>query len=218
MHCTEARQQLEQADRAAVRSELEAHLQDCEDCRDYARERHLVELLASLPVREPAPGLEDRVLQQALGRSRPSAAGVHVRWALATAASVVLAVVVTLQFQFVGGERTSGGSVRTAVVEVLPRETRMIRVRLDSLRALKDARITVQLEENLALEGYEGIHHLQWRTTLKDGTNQLSLPVRLLEGQSGQVTVIVEHGNARKHFSIQINAASAKGGRKLSQV
>lgn len=221
MHCNEAQQQLEHLDRVdevAAGSELEAHLQECEACRDYARERQLVELLASLPVREPEPGLEDRVLRQALGRSRPSAAGVHLRLALATAASVALAVLVTLQFHSQGDATEPVEAIQTAVVKAQLQQTRMVDVLFTSPRRLDDALITVQLEDNLALEGYNGIHNLQWRTTLKSGHNKLSLPVRLLQGESARLTVVVEHEGARKRFTVLVDAAPDDGGQTLSRV
>ncbi|MEJ2760781.1 MAG: hypothetical protein P8126_04400 [Gammaproteobacteria bacterium] len=222
MHCNEARRRLAKPGGASVAdSELAEHLSECDACRDYARELRLAELLAEIPVRKPLPGMEERVLQRALGRKeRVSPAGLHLRWALATAASVILAVVVTLQFypSGAGREPAAAGMVKAAVVEVVPQQTHMVNVLLTSHRALNDALITVQLDDNLALHGYKDVHHLKWRASLKSGGNRLSLPVKLLQGNSGKITVTIEHGGKSKHFTINVTAAPESGSQKLSMI
>lgn len=205
MHCHEAQRQLETRDRIAAGSELEEHLSTCEDCREYARESRLVTLLQSLPVREPASGFEDRVIHNAL---RPAGNHrVHARWAIASAASVILAVFLTMQYFPGSGQSESVKQVQSTVVEVKPGETHYVNVRLNSPRTMSDALVKVRLDDNVELDGYQGIRNLEWRTTIKSGANQLSLPVRLLEKNSGTMTVVLEHGGARKRFSIQVNAA-----------
>lgn len=217
MHCNEAKRQLDAlGDIENLDMELAEHLRNCDDCHEYARERQLIALLASLPVRQPAPGFEDRVIRKALAGTAAPEGRLHVRWALATAASVIVAVLLTLQFYPIGSDRGPAGDIRAAVVEAQPQQTRMVNVRFNSPRELNDARITVQLDDNLALDGYEGVHHLQWQATLKNGDNRLSLPIQLIRGQSGRVTITVEHGNASKRFSVLVNAAPDNGGQKLS--
>lgn len=221
MRCDEARAQLEtRAGEVEAGGALGRHLEACEACRDVARERRLVGLLATLPVPEPFPGFEDRVLRRALarGRGRSAVASLHTRWALATAASVVVAVLVTFQFYPAGNERGGVTDLRTAVVEVPPQQTRTVTVRLTSPRALEDALITVELDENLALEGYRDVTRLQWRTALQRGANQLALPVRLLQGRSGNLTVTVEHGGSHKRFSVRVDAAPGNGDQTLSMI
>lgn len=230
MQCNEARQRLENPgptqNALAADSELEQHLQGCEHCRDYARELQVVALLAELPIREPLPGMEARVMQHALGRFRSTPGGVHARWALATAASVILAVVVTLQFYPAGGGQVpaavpaaaTSGALQPAAVRVVPGQTHNVDIRLSSARALDDVLIKVELDDNLALEGYRNVHNLEWRASLKRGINRLSLPVRLLQDRSGKITVTVEHGGSSKRFSLEVTTEPEKPVRKLSMV
>ncbi len=209
MRCNEARQQLDRLDwsgEAGIAGDLLTHLNDCDACRDHARERQLVGLLASLPIRRAAPGFEDRVMDRALAGNARVQAGMHARWALATAASVLLAVFLTLQFH-PSGINEPVPSVEGAVIEVRPLETRIVTVRLTSPGELRNVLLTVQLDENLELEGYAGIHDLTWRTTLESGPNELALPVRLLAEDSGMLTVLLQHGDTAKRFSVRVNAA-----------
>jgi len=220
MNCNEATKLLDRTGGTpAACSELAEHLDGCEACRDYARERRVIALLADMPVCEPRPGMEARVMQRALGRSR-SAARVHLRWALATAASVILAVVVTLQFYPAGGGRNPApaGALQPAVVHVTPRQTHMVKVLLTTPRVLKDAEITVRLDDNLSLQGYDDVHELKWRASLKRGTNRLSLPVQLLRGGSGKITVTVRHGGGSKHITVNVTAAPEQNATKISMV
>lgn len=205
MRCHEAQRQLDQMGKTDENMELVQHLNTCEDCRDYAQKRHLVSLLASLPVRQPAPGFEDRVLGNALRRR--GTGRVQTRWAMATAASVLLAVFLTMQYMPGDDPGNAVDAVETAIVEARPLETRQVNLRLNSRRTMSDAIIRVQLDDHLELEGYTGVQNLEWRTTLKNGANQLSLPVRLLKNQSGTMTVMLEHKGASKRFSIKINPA-----------
>lgn len=220
MNCNEAKQRLDiTGGTPAACSELAEHLQGCEACRDYARERRLVALLVDMPVREPRPGMEARVMQRALGRAG-TAAPVHLRWALATAASVILAVVVTLQFYPAGGGRNPApaGALQPAVVHVTPQQTHMVRVLLTTPRALNDAEITVRLDDNLSLQGYDDVHVLKWRASLKRGTNRLSLPVRLLRGGSGKITVTVRHGGGSRNITVNVTASPEQNTQKISMV
>lgn len=222
MHCYDARQLLDKPGGAADGgSELAEHLSGCEACRDYARERRLVTLLAELPVPEMLPGMEERLIQRALSRDNENpATRLHVRWALATAASVILAVLVTLQFYPAdsGHERTPAAAIQAAVVQVVPQQTHMVNVLFTSPRELNDALIRVQMDDNLALQGYRNVHDLKWHTTLKSGANRLSLPVTLLQGRSGKITVTVMHDGKSKRFTINVTAAPEQRGQKLSMI
>lgn len=220
MNCNEAKQLLDRTGGTpAACGELAEHLKGCEACRDHARERQLVALLADLPVRQPRPGMEARVMQRALGR-HGSAAPVHLRWALATAASVILAVIVTLQFYpaTAGRKPAPAGALQPAVVQVTPQQTHMVKVLLTTPRALKDTEITVRLDDNLSLQGYDDVHELKWRASLKRGTNRLSLPVQLLRGGSGKITVTVRHGGGSKHITVNVTAAPEQNAPKISMV
>jgi len=219
MHCNEARQQLDSLGNAAdTGSDLRDHLQKCDTCHNYAREKQLIWLLTDLPVREPRSGMEEKVLQRALGQAVSSPAGLHVRWALVTAASVVLAVVITLQFYPAGSGPTQARAIQAAVVEVQPQQTHMVNVLLTSPRVLEGAHISVQLDDNLVLEGYENVRNLKWRTSIKKGANKLSLPVQLQRGHSGRITVTVEHNGSSKSFSVDVTAKPGEHTQKLSMI
>jgi|GEM_PF-931059 len=215
MQCSQIRQQLETMTAAAPREDaLVAHLQQCPECRDYAEELHLRRLLSTLPLREPSTGFEARVLEVALN-ARRNPPGLHARrgWWLATAASVVLAVLLTLQFQ----PQVSGPQ---PVADLLQAEQtpqlQPVSVLLNSARPLKDATITVILPSHLALEGYQDSQQLQWQVNLSAGGNKLMLPLRLRQDENGQIqigeiAINLEHDGLRKQFRVPVRHGPRTG-------
>jgi len=219
MHCNEAKLKLESLpDTETIRAEsdLMNHLNECDACSDLARDKQLLELLADMPVSQPAPGFEQRVLQNIHRKAVPARAPIHMRWALATAASVALAVLLTVQFYPAGIQESSETVTSPVIVSLQPYQSRMVDIRLDSPRELEGALITVHLDPGLELVGYAGIRDLQWQTTLKSGSNKLSLPVQLVTAEPGVINVTVEHGGASKQLSVLVNAQPTNGSNNIS--
>jgi len=211
MHCNEAKLKLESlpdTDTIRGQGDLMNHLNECEACSDLAREKQLLQLLAEMPVSQPIPGFEQRVLQNA-HRKYPSArSSVHIRWALATAASVTLAVLLTVQFYPAGIQEPSESAASAPIVSLQPYQSRMVDILLASPREMEGAQITVHLDQSLELAGYAGIRDLRWQANLKSGNNKLSLPVHLLKAETGVITITVEHDGASKQLSVLVDAQS----------
>lgn len=218
MNCEQVRQQLEQ--RTAGTADLElvllAHLRNCDACRDHAEECRLVGLLSSLPVREPSANFEQRALQAALARFPEKRRSPHAAWAMALAASVTLAVAVTLRLTTSGPAapmptnetRTVAAPVATDMptftVSARPMETRVVDVVLDSKHALQDATFVVTLDENLRLENRPLTRELRWQANVQAGGNKLSLPVQLFNAAYGEMIVTLEHGDMRQQVKVHV--------------
>lgn len=219
MNCEQARQQLEQCTAARVNLELVllAHLRNCDACRVHAEKYRLLGLLRSLPVREPSAEFEQRVLQAALARFPKKRRSPHAAWATALAASVTLAVAVTLRLTNSGpaaqmpsdDTRTvatlaATDSIPTFTVSARPMETRMVDVVLDSKHALQDATFVVTLDENLRLENRPLTRELRWQANVQAGGNKLSLPVQLFNAADGEMIVTLEHGDMRQQVKVHV--------------
>ena len=72
-------------------------------------------------------------------------------------------------------------------------------------QALGEATITLELDENLALDGYPGMKRISWLTSIKAGDNRLTLPLRLQDDNNGVITFAIESGGRRKQmmFTVQ---------------
>lgn len=202
MDCNQAKRELELL-REQNSAALLAHLRSCADCRDHAEELRVVRLLRTMPAPEPAEGFEQRVLAAVLpARREPS--GARLRgWQLATAASLLLAVLAALP------RWQQPAAPAPEAVAALP-----VSVSLDTPRSLPGATIQVSLPPNLALEGYGDARQLQWRADLNAGTNRLTLPVRTRQAAgAAEILIRVEHHGAHREFRVpvQLGPADAAG-------
>ncbi|MGL6162151.1 hypothetical protein [Microbulbifer sp.] len=197
MNCNRAKQELDLM-REQNDGSLLHHLRQCANCRDYAEELRVVRLLRGMPAPEPSEGFEKRVLQSVLPQSRVEPQARLRGWQLATAASLLLAVIMTVP------RWQSPQPASPQVVSTLP-----VSVSLDSARPLEGAVIRVSLPPHLALDGYPGVQELEWRANLSAGSNRLTLPVQLQGAESvGEVLIEVEHGGARKRFRVPVRQKS----------
>ena len=202
MNCCQARRELDLMQREN-NSALLKHLHRCSECREYAEELRLVNLLRTMPAPQPSEYFEERVLSAALPKRRSPASGKVRKWQLATAASLLLAVFVALPQWPSTAPATE---VVTAQVETLP-----LRVSVDTARAMEGAVISVTLPEHLALEGYGDQRELRWRTNLNAGANRLTLPVRARSAQRSEILIRIEHEGARKEFYVPVDLPAGAG-------
>lgn len=207
MRCNEVQQSLRRASLNGDlprHSDLFRHLEECLACREDWEIYQLQWHLADLPAPELRPDFTESALDLAWktreGRrvSRPS---VPVQ-RFAIAASVVLAVVITLSAPWWGPEQPA----MTSTVHVAPQRVSQVDLLMTSTRALPDAIITVEMDEGIALEGYPALHRLRWRAPLMAGENRLSLPVQLQGGEGGVIVVGIESGGLRKEMTLAVEA------------
>lgn len=183
MNCSEFRAGVNargNADEAAYRR----HLGTCELCRAWYGEWRLAQALQSLPVPEPSPGFVDRALHAAAmanrqGRSRQYAA----------AAAVLLMVAAGLGGLFSLREYPG----EDGALDVVSAEPRMVNVVIDTRRDRQDALVTIELADDLELDGFSGQRRIEWRTDLARGRNLLALPVRSTSGTGGEIRVALRY-------------------------
>lgn len=198
MECNQARRELELM-RAQNSGALLIHLRQCGDCREHAEDLRVVRLLRTMPAPEPEEGFEQRVLAGVLPERRGESRSRVRGWQLATAASLLLAVLASLP----RWQQPMSPAPRT--VAALP-----VSVSLDTPRTLQGATIRVSLPSNLVLEGYGDTRELQWQADLNAGSNRLTLPVRLREpAETAEVLIRIEHGGAHREFRVPVQVGPA---------
>lgn len=213
MHCSDAQHRLEQEHASAASntdSELSAHLQTCQPCRDYAQELRLKRLLANDPVPAMRAGFADQALARAweLGQHQQPVKR-KPRTPLWAGMAASLLVGSLLISQWLANPPDVVQPEVIAQVQVAPAVTREVQIRLVSKEALPDATITVQWDGDVALTGYPGTQTLSWNTALVAGNNQMALPVTL-KGEStgttkgGVVTIEVRSGDASKQMRFTV--------------
>lgn len=207
MNCKEAQQRISNTSTAQDRkadSALQAHIAECDQCRDFAKELELTQVLASIPVPPSSEGFADRALAQAWDSAhKTDSAAVSYRPKVAMAASVLLASF--LVYQTYGPEETT--IMEPTVVQVTPNVTHPVHVRLVSQKALPNATISIHWDDKVALNGYPGTTTLTWQTSIMAGANEMALPVIMKSGLRGEIEIKVTSGNAQKsmRFTVEPN-------------
>ena len=187
------------------------HVRDCDECTEYAESLESARLLQDLPVVPAIEGFTDRVLQQAWqNRETNDQKDRSIqRRAVAIAACLVVATGVALQSLWPG--RDSGSSAPTdQIVQLTPQIVREVKLLMVSAMDLPDATITLRMDANVNLAGYEGNRELRWPASLIAGNNQLTLPVQLQGVQGGQFSIAVEAQGASKEMTVAVQATETQ--------
>lgn len=180
------------------------HLASCELCRAWQREALLLAALAVEAIPEPSEGFVDRVLANATAAQPRRPWGTRWRAATGVAMAAGVALAVTAILTVTMGVRDM------APVETLlasQGEPRIINVVISATQRRPDATVTIRLAEDLELDGYAGVHLIQWQTDLEQGRNLLALPVRLKTGSGGDIWIALSYeGAPEKEMRIAVDA------------
>ena len=200
MDCLQTRQFIDAPARGETPpAEFQTHLDTCELCRErYGATLLEAELLiADSP--EPRAGFVDEAIGNAI------AAGEHRRaWPLAAAATIaVLGIALGILF----GTMESGvDSAPVMQVALEPYEGKLVRVVINSTVQRDDATFTIELAENLQLDGYPNMHLVSFNTALRRGKNLLELPLTLTDTSDSHFEVGLRYGSTHNQLRVQVNA------------
>jgi hypothetical protein len=173
--------------------------------------------LSDMPVPEPRSGFEDRVLAKATAAQVPapqvSARG-SVREAIrqpatwwGAAAGALAATVACVALFWKQPDALAGASVVIAL-----NESRDVSLVIDSERALEDATIRLVVTGAVSLAGYEQQQEIEWKTSLTQGPNLLSLPVFGRTAGSGSLVAEIEHEGRTRRMSVVLHVIAPPGG------
>jgi hypothetical protein len=170
-----------------------------------------------MPVPEPRPGFEDRVLAKATAARMPAArvpARGGMREALrrpatwwGAAAGALAATVACVALLWKQPDALAGASVVLAL-----NESRDVSLVIDSERALEDATIRLVVTGAVSLAGYEQQQEIEWKTSLTEGPNLLSLPVFGRAAGSGSLVAEIEHEGRTRRMSVVLHVIAPPGG------
>jgi hypothetical protein len=166
--------------------------------------------LRSLPAEDASPGFEERVLD-AVHRHN----GTHNRhsgnkfvtgFSTAIAASLALwfaSTVYTPQFDSDAPQASNPQIINLAMSQ--PRTVKLV---FDAPTDLAEVTLSVELPENIELEGYAGQRQLVWQTNLTKGQNILALPVIAIGNGQGELVAQLRYGDKIKQFNIVLKTAN----------
>jgi len=193
---------------AALPQSGRKHLQECRNCSAYAEDIEFDHLFRKLPVIPASLGFTDRVLQQAWQgiKSGAGRSAANQRKYFAFAACLLLTLIATLLFLFSGEVSTPEFTGNESEEPGLHRVGK-VRFLVVSATDLPEAMVTLKLDENVHLDGYEEYRELRWPTSIMAGANQMTLPVKLRNKKDGRFSIHIEaNGSAQStEFTVSKN-------------
>ncbi len=206
MHCDQFRQNLDpfldgELD-AAVSRDIEAHQAECDACAAVrSRKEALRRTLKAMPVPPPEDGFLDAIVEEALINTHRNETRFRVTAGIgaAAAAGIVAWLVLVLPSDL---PTPPEATLETVAITLNVEKT--FRLTFESKRELQAAAISVELPDGVEVVGYEGRDSVRWRTTVKQGTNILELPIIVRSGNGGAVLARLEHEGKQKTFEFAV--------------
>lgn len=177
---------------------IKTHLQECAACReDHRQTLNMIEMLKEIPVLPASAGFTERALSNAV-RSRPATAGSRFKYLGGGIAASLLAV-----FLMVSTMAGLGPERSAADVVLIDGQVKTIRVAIESARVIDEIEMTIDVSENLEIEGYRGQQAISWTTRLEPGVNLITLPVTAIAAGDGEIVARVGLGKSEKIYRIR---------------
>jgi len=198
------------------RQAMAQHLLDCESCRaEYQSAHNLLEQLSSLDIPTPRAGYESRVLQflkntkesqkDKVSTHKPRSVPIWFAAGFSTAALAIFAVL----FIFNSPSLEQNNSMPVMTVELQPLQTRKVDLVFNSPTQLQNAQIRIELPAGTEIAGYPNRGSLEWKTSFKQGSNKLSLPLIVKEKNGGTLYAKITHEGQTRVFELNLVAIPA---------
>jgi len=182
---------------------LEVHLESCPACQQYLQQAQAIrDVLPELK----APAMRPEFASQAFAKVRQqhsrAAGSTRLRGTgLALAASLALAGIVGV---FV--HQPNSTEPEAAAIHISMQQPKNVNVVFNAKEDLQQVTISIELPDNLSLDGFAGEKMVSWNTTLQKGKNVLSLPIIATQAGNGTLVARLRLGEQDKVFRIHVNA------------
>jgi hypothetical protein len=91
---------------------------------------------------------------------------------------------------------------------IVMNEARNVNIAIDAGRDMRGATVSVFLAGGVELAGFGSKREISWTTDLKQGINQLRLPVVATDLQGGYLVVRLDHEGLKKVFRVTLKTIS----------
>ena len=184
-----------------------AHLAGCEECRDALQGVAALRRLARQPEAEVPAGLFDRITAEVVP---PAPAVPRQRFWLGAAFGGALAATL-LAFAIALGVLVRPIALPQediARFSVATWESRPMDIAIDVDRPLAGATISIMLAGDVEVDGFGSLRELTWTDDLDAGVNRLTLPLRAIGDNVGQVVVRLSHPDSEQLFVVKLKLDS----------
>ena len=204
MNCFDARQNIQTslAQGVDVAVDVTAHLASCDLCQQWHFDELLRRGFNRIEVKPPRDNFVDEVIAQAITK------GEKFRTKRFSIVTVAAAAAVVLTFGIFVSQSVYEGTADDVSFQVamVPRVSEMVGVVIDSSTGSDTATLTIQLADNLELDGFPNDRVIQWQTGLLKGKNLLRLPLILKDGSSSQFEIGLSYGTTQQSITVIVRA------------
>jgi len=197
----------------AERRHVDQHLPDCANCQtEYHLAEELLQQCRNQPAVKPRTGYEARMLSflerdQYKQPSKPRlfAPGFSAfsSWFTAGFGSAVAALLLVWFIVFDVSAPTQD-NMPIMTVELPSMQSRKVDLVFNSPHSIHNAAMTIELPAGTELVGYPGRRILNWQTSLKQGSNRLSLPIIMRGKQGGTLLAKISHQGQTRTFKLEL--------------
>jgi hypothetical protein len=186
---------------AADASEVERHVAGCYFCAAIVENESLIieGLQKRYDVPPPSPDFESRVMAAALSRGKSAERPITMAW-VSGAVAAVLALGVALGI---------GMGSDSDMPESQPYN---VRLAFDTVNAMDDVTLTVELPPHVEMSGYPGYQRLSWNVSLDKGENVVNLPLNILFPGEGDLVAHLDNGERKKTFRASLTGGQTHSG------
>ena len=192
-------------------SVLREHIDVCEQCQQAWHEaEHISKQLRELPMIEPRPGYEQRMLafldQKAESGKKPRH---HMPIWFGAGFATAMAAIFSVWFLFSGPILQNQDAMPIMTVELPQMQARKVDLVFNSPEYIKSASLRIELPEGTEIAGYPNRNSLEWNTSLKQGTNRLSLPLIIKAKNGGTLLAKITHQGQTRSFKVNLISTPA---------
>jgi hypothetical protein len=168
--------------------------------------RSLYSGLRNLTVEQPAPDFRQRVFAEVRRQHADKPGPSH---GFRFAAGFATAALAGMAIWFVSSVYIPESMIeQPQMISVSVNKAQTVRLVFDSQTDIQLVNLSIDLPENVELDGYPGRKELSWNTSLKKGPNILALPILAIGQGQGELLAHLSYGDKSKEFRIVLKTVA----------
>ena len=206
MNCTQSLKMLDDyidGNLSAIQySTLHSHFNKCDACRaKFSQANQLCLRLKDIPVPPAKPGFEQRVL--GFLEAQQTQTKRLNRW-LSVGLYSAIAATLAIWLNISPVSESPSGVNHLSTIDLVVAKTRKVDLVFNLPEQLRHATLKIVLPEKIEVAGYTGKRQLQWKTSLRKGTNRLALSLIATQQNDGFLIAQLSKDGKTKTFRVQI--------------
>ncbi len=187
-------------------AEVREHVVDCPECHQRLSEHQAyIQSMREMPVPDMTPGFTQRALRRAVEQKQHQRLGFARGFGSALVVGLAMWVMVAV---FIPGHEQMQGEL--ANVSLALHQESTVNLVFYSPNAVANAKLSISVPEHVEVVGFGGQRTIAWETSLQQGKNILSLPLKAHAVVNAELMASIESGENKKVFRLMIDVASAK--------